>query len=42
MKNVEELYEQYYNAWKSGYDTDGELNEAKRQSLTTNSLNWLI
>ena len=29
MKNVDELYKKYYNAYKSNYNTDGELNEAK-------------
>ena len=30
MKNVDELYKKYYNAYKSDYDTDDELNEAKK------------
>ena len=30
MRNVNELYEKYYNAYKSHYDTDDELNEAKK------------
>ena len=25
MKNVDELYEKYYNAYKNDYDNDGEL-----------------
>ena len=29
IKNVDELYEKYYNAYKSDYDTDDELNGAK-------------
>ena len=31
MKNVDELYEKYYNAYKNDYDTDNELNDAKRK-----------
>ena len=31
MKNVDELYEKYYNAYKNDYDTDNELNEAKKK-----------
>ena len=42
MRNVDKSYEKYYNAYSSYCDADGELNEAKRKSLTTNSLNWLI
>ena len=30
MKNVEELYEKYYNACKNDYDAD-ELREAKKK-----------
>ena len=30
MKNVDELFKKYYNAYKSDYDTDGELKEAKK------------
>ena len=33
MKNVDELYEKYYNAYKSDYDTDDELNEAKNKKF---------
>ena len=33
IKNVDELYEKYYNAYKSDYDTDDELNETTRRSL---------
>ena len=31
MKNVGELCERYYSAYKSDYDTDGELNETERE-----------
>ena len=41
MKNVDELYEKYYNAYKNDYDAD-ELSEAKKKNLTTDSLNCLI
>ena len=33
MKNVDELYEKYYNAYKSHYDNDDELNEAKKKKF---------
>ena len=33
MKNVDELYEKYYNAYKSDYDTDDELNGAKQKKF---------
>ena len=33
MKNVDELYEKYYNAYKSGYDTDDELKEDKKKKF---------
>ena len=39
IKNVDELYEKYYNAYKSDYDTDDELKKDQKKSLTTNSLN---
>ena len=42
IENVDELYKKYYNAYKSDYETDDELNEAKKVFLTTISLNWLI
>ena len=32
MKNVDELYEKYYNAYKNDYDAD-ELTEAKRKKI---------
>ena len=31
MKNVDELYEKYYNAYKSDFDNDDELSEAKKK-----------
>ena len=31
MKNVDELYEKYYNAYKNDYDNDDELSEAKKK-----------
>ena len=31
MKNVNELYKNYYNAYKSDYDTDDELKEDKKK-----------
>ena len=33
MKNVDELYEKYYNADKSDYDTDDELKEDKKKEF---------
>ena len=33
MKNVDRLYEKYYNAYKSDYDTVDELNEAKKKKF---------
>ena len=33
MKNVDELYQKYYNAYKSDYGTDDELNEAKKKKF---------
>ena len=39
MKNVDELYKNYYNACKSNYDADDELGEDKRKNLNTNNLN---
>ena len=39
MKNVDDLYKNYYNAYKSDFDTYyDELTEDKRKNLTTNSL----
>ena len=31
MKNVDELYQNYFNAYKSDYDTDDELPEDKKK-----------
>ena len=31
MKNVNELYRNYYNAYKSDYDTNNELTEKKKK-----------
>ena len=31
MKNVDELYKKYYNAYKSDYDTDDELKKDKKK-----------
>ena len=36
MKNVDELYEKYYNTYKSDYETDDELNEAKKKKFDRN------
>ena len=33
MKNVDEPYEKYYNAYKNDYDNDDELSEAKKKNL---------
>ena len=33
MKNVDELYKKYYNAYKSDYDTDDELKGAKKKKF---------
>ena len=33
MKNVDELYEKYYDAHKSDDDTDDALNEAKKKKI---------
>ena len=45
MKNVAELDEKYYNAYKNDYGNDDELKRKvrlKRKKLTTKSLNCLI
>ena len=36
LKNVNELYEKYCNAYKSDNDTDDELNEAKKKKFDHN------
>ena len=33
IKNVDELYEKYCNAYKSDCDTDDELKEAKKKNF---------
>ena len=33
MKNVDKLYKNYYNAYKSDYDTDDELKEYKKKKF---------
>ena len=33
IKNVYELYEKYYNAYKNDYDNDDELSEAKKKKI---------
>ena len=33
MKNVGELYEKYYNAYKNDYDNDDELSEVKKKKI---------
>ena len=36
MKNIDELYEKYYNVYKSDYGTDDELNETKKKKFDHN------
>ena len=33
MKNIDELYKNYYNAYKSDFDTDDELTEDKKKKF---------
>ena len=33
MKNVDELYKNYYNAYKSNFDTNDELTEDKKKKF---------
>ena len=33
MKNFNEFYEKYYNAYKNNYDADNELSEAKKKKI---------
>ena len=33
MKNVDELYKNYYNAYKSGFDSDREIAENKKKKF---------
>ena len=39
MKNVNELYKKYYNAYKNDYNTDAELNEAKKKTFEYKHIN---
>ena len=32
MKNFDELFEKYYNAYKNDYDNDDKLSEAKKKN----------
>ena len=41
IKNVDELYKKYCNAYKSDYDTDNELNEAKKKKFDYKSFELL-
>ena len=41
MKNFDELYEKYYNAYKNDYDNVDKLSEAKKK-MATNGFNCLI
>ena len=40
MKNVDKLYKKYYDAYKSDYDTDDELNKVKIFWLRTVWIAW--
>ena len=41
MENVDELYKNYYNAYKSHYDTDDKLSGAKKRVwLQTIWIGW--
>ena len=42
MKNVVELYKNYYYVCKLDYDNNDNLNKTKKKSLNTNNLNCLI
>ena len=42
MKDVDELYEKYYNTYKNDYDNDDELSQVKKKKLNTSSLSCLI
>ena len=33
MKNIDKLYEKYYDTYKNDYDTDDELNKAKEKKI---------
>ena len=36
IKNVDELHKKYHSTYKSDYDTDDELNEAKKRNCDHN------
>ena len=40
MKNIDELYEKYYNAYESGYDNDDELTEVKKKKFDYKLFKW--
>ena len=40
MKNVDELYEKYYTAYKNDYDNDDELSEAKKEKVDYKKFKW--
>ena len=42
MKNVDDRYENYYNAYKNDYGAADELNEAKKKEFNYKRLNGLI
>ena len=42
MKNVARLYGKCYSAYKSNYDTHGELNEAKKKKFGRKQFEFLI
>ena len=39
MKNVDELYEKYYNAYKNDYDNN-ELSEGKKKKFDYKQFEW--
>ena len=36
MKNVDEVYENYYNGYKNDYDNDDELSETNKKKIDYN------
>ena len=40
MKNVDELYEKYYNAYKNYFDNDDELSEAEKKKFDYKHFEW--
>ena len=38
MKNVDEFYKKYYKSYKSDYDANNELSEAKKKKLELKDL----